>query len=414
MAKQGKAADEATKFEYMDVMTVAEYEENFECDYDEYDRLCDVRRGEFEQFLGEFEADLVAAGLKDATIDKHYSNLDFYLNSYLLRIAPLDVRAGCYKIGDFLGNFFIRKCMWSTPETIKSNCASFKKFYKSMLDHGRISPDDYDFVCFIIKEDKQEWCDLCAEFNDPYSSNPFSPFGDDLWGALGSASIGDSGLLPDERAGIVGAAKEIIGMLESQGMTQEQMIGAIEDVMQALDRDEDLYDMADEDLMELLAGLGISAGKEALSELMCTSVSEPEVADKLCDDAKLDLDDYEYDELVTIVQILWERWLPDDPSDATFLAQVVEGYYLLDEGAREEALELWGVAWESLKRIVRVGGWDVLVSDEPVAIDRSVPEWAFDYEKLLEDEAARDPAVAEASQRFVDEYEALLSAAAKV
>ncbi len=38
------------------------------------------------------------------------------------------------RINDFLGEFFIRKCMWSTPGTIKRTAASIKKFYKFMPD----------------------------------------------------------------------------------------------------------------------------------------------------------------------------------------------------------------------------------------------------------------------------------------
>ena len=408
----------------MDPFTVEELEDNFDCDYDEYERLCDERRKEFEQYLGEFEADLVAAGLKDATIDKHYGNLDFYLNTYLLRLAPLDVRAGCYKIGDFLGNFFIRKCMWSTPETIKSNCASFKKFYKSMLAHGRVSQDDYDFVCSTIKEDKQEWCDLCTEFNDPYSENPFSPFaglspfGGDMWAPSAGSPFDDNPLddpelTDEERQSILDIAHTVIDMLSEQGMSQDEMIGAVEDLMGQLDFEGKLYGMADDELLMLVANLGVAFGRDELSDLMRASVSGPEVADKICEKTNLDLEDQDYDDLVCILGILWDRWLPDEPSDALFLAQVAEGYFLYEGDERTEALELWGTAWESLKRIVRVGGGYVLTSQEPVAIDHSVPEWLAAYGQALEDEAAHDPAFAETSKRFNEECEALLSEAAK-
>ena len=29
-------------------------------------------------------------------------------------------------LGDFLGDYFIRKCMWSTPSTVKTTAASIR------------------------------------------------------------------------------------------------------------------------------------------------------------------------------------------------------------------------------------------------------------------------------------------------
>lgn len=76
----------------------------------------------------------------------------------------------------FLGFFFIRKCMWSTPATVKSTAASIKKFYKCMLDHNKIKKSHYDFLCDDIKENMQQWQEDCAAYNDPDAPNPFDWF----------------------------------------------------------------------------------------------------------------------------------------------------------------------------------------------------------------------------------------------
>lgn len=55
----------------------------------------------------------------------------------------------------------IRKCMWSTPSTVKTTATSLKKFYKSMAEHGKIEKKDYDHVCHDIKES-------CESYNNPY------------------------------------------------------------------------------------------------------------------------------------------------------------------------------------------------------------------------------------------------------
>ena len=70
-------------------------------------------------------------------------------------------------LGDFLGDFFIRKCKWSTPATVKTTATSLKKFYKSMADHGKIEKKGYDYVCRDIKESMAYWQECCAEYNNP-------------------------------------------------------------------------------------------------------------------------------------------------------------------------------------------------------------------------------------------------------
>ena len=146
-------------------------------DYEEYEKECDKMRKLNEAYLSLFEADLRASGLKDKTIDRHLSNVDFYINEFLLREDIETMQDGAYHLDSFLGYFFIRKCMWSTPNSIKTTAASLKKFYKSMLAHGKIQQEDYDSLCEDIKENMDQWCADCAQYNDPYADIPFDFFG---------------------------------------------------------------------------------------------------------------------------------------------------------------------------------------------------------------------------------------------
>lgn len=59
---------------------------------------------------------------------------------------------GMKKIDSFLGDFFIRKCMWSTPANIKSTAASIKKFYQCVMREGIVNKNDYEFLCSEIKD----------------------------------------------------------------------------------------------------------------------------------------------------------------------------------------------------------------------------------------------------------------------
>lgn len=119
------------------------------------------------QYLEIFEEDLKTANLKQKTINNHLANVDFYINTYLLNYEPLEMAAGCgNEIQFFLGDFFIRKAMWSTPASIKSTAASIKKFYKSMMNHGYVDKENYSILCDDIKENMSEWQAECEAYND--------------------------------------------------------------------------------------------------------------------------------------------------------------------------------------------------------------------------------------------------------
>ena len=138
-----------------------------EKDYEEQIKALEKRN---QKLLDVFHDDLKARGFTNRTINRHLDNVDFYINIYLPREGVYRAEEGVEMIGSFLGYFFIYKCMWSTPASIKSTAASIKKFYKSMLDHGYIEKGAYEYFCNVIKENMEEWQSSCAAFNNGESS----------------------------------------------------------------------------------------------------------------------------------------------------------------------------------------------------------------------------------------------------
>lgn len=116
------------------------------------------------KYIEEFVDELSKKGFVDKTIKNHYFNVDFYLNDFLLREDALTMENGCKDeyLSDFFGYFFIRKCMWSTPDTVKSTIASLKKFYQ-------LSKEDYEEFTDTIRVNKEYWIDCCSEYNDGIS-----------------------------------------------------------------------------------------------------------------------------------------------------------------------------------------------------------------------------------------------------
>lgn len=122
-----------------------------------------------KKFIKEFKKWLRGKNLSDKTIKKHVSNVEFYLDDFLNYYDITKMEDGCLMIDDFLGDWFIRKCMWSSKTSIKENAASIKKFYQCMNELGYVSDDDYKGLCFIIKEGMEYWLEELEMYdNDDY------------------------------------------------------------------------------------------------------------------------------------------------------------------------------------------------------------------------------------------------------
>ena len=134
--------------------------------YEEYEKDVEVIEEENEKYLECFYDDLVKHQLKPNTIRKHISNVAFYINDFLNYYEPTEMKEGCYKIDEFLGDWFIRKAMWSNATTTKENGASLKKFYKCMLEHHYIEKEDYDELCYMIKNNMSDWIESVNNFNN--------------------------------------------------------------------------------------------------------------------------------------------------------------------------------------------------------------------------------------------------------
>jgi site-specific recombinase XerD len=114
-------------------------------------------REENAVILEAFEKALKMSGLKEKSIRKHLSNIDFYINHYLLYDGLNRAKDGVVSICGFFDWFFPRKAMWSSPSAVKENIASLKKFYHFMMQVELIDDVDYQFLLAVVKEEKDGW-----------------------------------------------------------------------------------------------------------------------------------------------------------------------------------------------------------------------------------------------------------------
>ena len=135
-------------------------------DYEKYENECKKIRKTNKQLLNEFGDWLKLSGLSKKTINNHLSNIDFYINEYLLYDDAIEAKDGTDDIWMFLGSWFIRKAMWASRTSIKSNAASLKKFYTFMLEGGLIEVEDLAYLNKAIKECMPRWLETLERYDD--------------------------------------------------------------------------------------------------------------------------------------------------------------------------------------------------------------------------------------------------------
>jgi len=136
-------------------------------DYEKYKKDCEKIRNDNKNLLNEFEEWLKSSGFSEKTINKHILNIDFYINEFLLYEDVTEAKNGVSAVDMFLGYWFIKKAMWASQSSIKSNAASLKKFYTFMHEKGLVKKEKLIDLKEIIKEEMPEWLATLRRYDDP-------------------------------------------------------------------------------------------------------------------------------------------------------------------------------------------------------------------------------------------------------
>jgi site-specific recombinase XerD len=136
-------------------------------DYEKYEEDCKKIRKANEHLLTDYEVWLKSSGLSEKTISNHLSNIDFYINEYLLYEDATEAKDGVDAVSMFLGYWFIKKTMWASQSSIKGNATSLKKFYTFMHEKSLIDIEDLIDLKQTINEDMPEWLATLSRYDDP-------------------------------------------------------------------------------------------------------------------------------------------------------------------------------------------------------------------------------------------------------
>ncbi len=133
-------------------------------DVETYDARVRAIRTYNQPILEDFRASLEQSGLAEKTVKTHISNINFFTN-YLVYYEPLKKldEADNGDVRMFLVDWFPRKAMWASITSVKSNIASFKKFFRWIVETGRISPETVADVLNTLKEGREDFLEAVAE-----------------------------------------------------------------------------------------------------------------------------------------------------------------------------------------------------------------------------------------------------------
>ena len=142
-------------------------------DYAKYEAACDKIRADNAVLQAEFTQWLESKGLSKPTIERHVSNVSVYTDIFLLYTEATKAAKGTGELEMFFGGWFIRKCLWATPTSMRSIAASLKKFYAFMHDSGRITADALAEVKNTVKFSLPDWLDALRRYDDVTDEEPW-------------------------------------------------------------------------------------------------------------------------------------------------------------------------------------------------------------------------------------------------
>lgn len=132
----------------------------------DYDRVVAKIRAYNQPILDEFQSWLEKSGLVPKTVKNHVENIDFFAE-YLVYYEPLLKldEADDFDVYGFLGSWFPRKAMWASESSMRSNMASFRKFFRFLRESGRINGAIESDVRQMLRESKDEFLEA-VEYDD--------------------------------------------------------------------------------------------------------------------------------------------------------------------------------------------------------------------------------------------------------
>ena len=127
------------------------------------------------KLLSIFEAELRESGVSDNKISRMLEDVEYYLNTYLLRFASLanavstedmsrsdpndvsTIASGIDQIHSYFSGFYLDTCPWASGKRLRKSVNAIRSFYATMKEHGKISAAEYKRLNKIIATFLPRW-----------------------------------------------------------------------------------------------------------------------------------------------------------------------------------------------------------------------------------------------------------------
>lgn len=127
-------------------------------------RLTDANEG----YLAHFTNDLILEKkMGKVKAHEHAERLRFFGNDYLLNYGSEGLVDGVGSFPSFVGDWFIRKCMWSDVRAVKENVESFRLWLRFLAGSKKVPPEDLVDLHRRLEKDLDRWCLRAQCYNDP-------------------------------------------------------------------------------------------------------------------------------------------------------------------------------------------------------------------------------------------------------
>lgn len=125
--------------------------------FEGYDDIAEEVRKNNSKLLSSFESYLLnKESLSKSTVRKYVSALKDYTDIYLLYYRIATVVTDIDEVNGFLDDFYIRKFMWASKNSLKLTSRALKKLYDFLYEAGEISEEDLSLVKGNIIESTKE------------------------------------------------------------------------------------------------------------------------------------------------------------------------------------------------------------------------------------------------------------------
>ena len=150
---------------------------------------------DFKQYLAREK------GFKKTTVNRHLQNMDFFAYNYLLNYEwkPL-AEVDDFDVEDYLGTWYIRKCINPLRRDIKSMLTSFKKFFIYMHHREKIDDEQLEAFRYACKDPMRYYRRLDAfKALDPSSPDLNRQYERWLLGGLDYMDVDDGAIAVQHR-----------------------------------------------------------------------------------------------------------------------------------------------------------------------------------------------------------------------